>query len=52
VIDAFPLATSSSSFRKIADTVVRWPYPQHKQGSIGDILQQLVKSGRLSAANI
>lgn len=52
VVDAFPLAASSSSFRKIADTVVRWPYPQHKHGSIGDILQQLIKSGRLSAANI
>lgn len=52
VVDAFPLAASSSSFRKIADSVVRWPYPQHKHESIGDILQQLIKSGRLSAANI
>jgi flagellar biosynthesis protein FlhG len=52
VVEAFPLAASSSSFRKIADTVVRWPYPQHQHGSIDDILQQLIKNSRLSAANI
>ena len=52
VIESFPLAASSSSFRKIADAVVHWPYPQHEHCGIGDILQRIIRTGRLSAANI
>lgn len=52
VINAFPLSASSSSFRHIADTVVRWPCPRHNEISLGDFLQHLIQGSRLSAANI
>lgn len=52
VIEAFPLAASSSSFRNIADSVVRWPCPQQSEMSLGDFLQHMIHGSRLSAANI
>lgn len=48
VIDAFPLSSASSSFRNIADSVIRWPCPQNI--SLGDFLQHLIQSSRLTSA--
>lgn len=52
VIDAFPLSAASSSFRQIADSVVRWPCPQHTDMSLSEFLQHLLRSDRLSPASI
>ncbi|HQT25243.1 MAG TPA: AAA family ATPase [Burkholderiales bacterium] len=48
VVEAFPLAEASSSFRHIADAVIRWPCSQ--QMNMGDFLNRLIQSSRLSAA--
>ncbi len=48
VTDVFPLSSSSASFRSIADSVIRWPCPQNM--SLGDFLQHLIQSSRLSSA--
>ncbi|MBY0579109.1 MAG: P-loop NTPase [Burkholderiales bacterium] len=50
VVEAFPLSASSSSFRHIADSIVRWPCPAHDEMSLGDFFQHLIQGSRLCAA--
>lgn len=52
VTEAFPLSASGSSFRRIADAVVRWPCPEQVNMSLGEFLQHLIQSSRLSMDDI
>lgn len=52
VVEAYPLAESSASFRQIADSITRLPCPRHDEISFGDFLQRLIQGSRYSEANI
>ena len=49
VVDAFPVAQSTSQFRKLADGLLRWPSPP-SLGSVGGFIQRVIQGGRLVEA--
>lgn len=46
VVDAFPVAVSTSQFRKLADGLLRWPQPS-SLGSVGGFMQRVIQGSRL-----
>ena len=46
VVDAFPVAQSTSQFRKLADGLLRWPQPP-SLGSVGGFMQRVIEGSRL-----
>lgn len=52
VVDAYPQSISSNCFRSIAESIARTPGAQHRNMNVGEIIQQLLQSGRLSTAEI
>jgi len=46
VVDAFPVAQSTSQFRKLADGLLRWPQPP-SIGSVGGFMQRVIEGSRL-----
>jgi len=46
VVEAFPVAQSTSQFRKLADGLLRWPQPS-SLGSVGGFMQRVIQGGRL-----
>lgn len=49
VVEAFPVAQSTSQFRKLADGLLRWPQPA-SLGSVGGFMQRVIQGGRLVEA--
>jgi flagellar biosynthesis protein FlhG len=49
VVDAFPVAQSTSQFRKLADGLLRWPQPVSLD-SVGGFMQRVIQGGRLAEA--
>jgi len=49
VVEAFPVAQSTSQFRKLADSLLRWPQ-QASLGSVGNFMQRVIQGGRLVEA--
>jgi len=49
VVDAFPVAQSTSQFRKLAAGLLRWPQPP-SLGSVGGFMQRVIQGGRLVEA--
>lgn len=49
VVEAFPVAQSTSQFRKLADGLLRWPQPA-SLGSVGGFMQRVIQGGRLMEA--
>jgi len=49
VVEAFPVAQSTSQFRKLADGLLRWPQPS-SLGSVGGFMQRVIQGGRLVEA--
>ncbi|MBZ0068956.1 MAG: P-loop NTPase [Thiobacillus sp.] len=49
VVDAFPVAVSTSQFRKLADGLLRWPQPA-SLGSVGGFMQRVIQGGQLVEA--
>lgn len=52
VVQAFPLSAPSTRFRAMADDILGWPHPQQNEISLGEFLRHLIRSSRLSAADI
>jgi len=48
-VDAFPVAQSTSQFRKLAAGLLRWPQPP-SLGSVGGFMQRVIQGGRLVEA--
>ena len=46
VVDAFPVAVSTSQFRKLAEGLLRWPQPP-SLGSVGGFMQRVIQGTRL-----
>lgn len=46
VVDAFPVAVSTSQFRKLAEGLLRWPQPT-SLGSVGGFMQRVIQGSRL-----
>ena len=46
VVDAFPVAQSTSQFRKLADGLLRWPQPP-SLGSVGGFMQRVIQGSSL-----
>ena len=46
VVDAFPVAVSTSQFRKLAEGLLRWP-PPPSLGSVGGFMQRVIEGARL-----
>jgi len=46
VVDAFPVAQSTSHFRKLADGLLRWPQPP-TLGSVGGFMQRVIQGSTL-----
>jgi len=46
VVDAFPVALSTSHFRKLADGLLRWPQPS-TLGSVGGFMQRVIQGSTL-----
>jgi flagellar biosynthesis protein FlhG len=46
VVDAFPVAQSTSHFRKLADGLLRWPQPP-TLGSVGGFMQRVIQGSSL-----
>ena len=46
VVDAFPVAVSTSQFRKLAEGLLRWPQPA-SLGSVGGFMQRVIQGNRL-----
>ena len=46
VVDAFPVAVSTSQFRKLAEGLLRWPQPS-SLGSVGGFMQRVIQGSRL-----
>ncbi|MFP5417643.1 MAG: P-loop NTPase [Gammaproteobacteria bacterium] len=46
VVDAFPVAVSTSQFRKLAEGLLRWPQPP-SLGSVGGFMQRVIQGSRL-----
>ena len=49
VIEAFPVAQSTSQFRKLAEGLLRWPRPS-SLGGVGGFMQRVIQSGCLVEA--
>jgi flagellar biosynthesis protein FlhG len=49
VVEAFPVAQSTSQFRKLADGLLRWPQASGL-GSVGGFMQRVIQGGRLVEA--
>lgn len=49
VVDAFPVAQSTSQFRKLAEGLLRWPQPA-SLGSVGGFMQRVIQGGHLVEA--
>jgi flagellar biosynthesis protein FlhG len=49
VVEAFPVAQSTSQFRKLADGLLRWPQSP-SLGSVGGFMQRVIQGGRLVEA--
>ncbi len=49
VVEAFPVAQSTSQFRKLAESLLRWPQPA-SLGSVGSFMQRVIQGGRLVEA--
>ncbi|ODU89522.1 MAG: flagellar biosynthesis protein FlhG [Thiobacillus sp. 65-69] len=49
VIEAFPVAQSTSQFRKLAEGLLRWPRPS-SLGGVGGFMQRVIQSGCLIEA--
>ncbi|MFP5410011.1 MAG: P-loop NTPase [Gammaproteobacteria bacterium] len=49
VVEAFPVAQSTSQFRKLAESLLRWPQ-QASLGSVGSFMQRVIQGGRLVEA--
>jgi flagellar biosynthesis protein FlhG len=49
VVDAFPVAQSTSHFRKLADGLLRWPSAASLDG-VGGFMQRVIQGGRLVEA--
>jgi flagellar biosynthesis protein FlhG len=49
VVEAFPVAQSTSQFRKLADGLLRWPQPP-SLGNLGGFMQRVIEGGRLMEA--
>lgn len=49
VVDAFPVAQSTSQFRKLAEGLLRWPQPA-SLGSVGGFIQRVIQGGHLVEA--
>ncbi|NNM82088.1 MAG: P-loop NTPase [Burkholderiales bacterium] len=52
VLEAFPMSASGSCFRSMADAMLAWPRLHREDMSLGDFLQHLIRSSRLSEADI
>lgn len=46
VVDAFPVAVSTSQFRKLAEGLLRWPQPP-SLGGVGGFMQRVIEGTRL-----
>ncbi|MEW5966992.1 MAG: P-loop NTPase [Pseudomonadota bacterium] len=49
VVEAFPVAHSTSQFRQLAERLLRWPQ-QASLGSVGSFMQRVIQGGRLVEA--
>lgn len=49
VVDAFPVAQSTSQFRQLAERLLRWPQ-QASLGSVGTFMQRVIQGGRMVEA--
>lgn len=49
VVTAFPVAQSTSQFRQLAESLLRWPQ-QASLGSVGNFMQRVIQGGRLVEA--
>ena len=49
VVDAFPVAQSTSQFRKLADGLLRWPQ-QAGLGNVGGFMQRVIQGSRMMEA--
>lgn len=49
VVEAFPVAQSTSQFRRLAESLLRWPQ-QASLGSVGNFMQRVIQGGRLVEA--
>ena len=49
VVDAFPVAQSTSQFRKLAEGLLHWPQPS-SLGNVGGFMQRVIQGGRLVEA--
>lgn len=49
VVEAFPVAQSTSQFRKLADGLLRWPQPS-SLGSVGGFMQRVIQGSQLADA--
>ena len=49
VVEAFPVAQSTSQFRKLAESLLRWPQPA-SLGSVGSFMQRVIQGGRMVEA--
>lgn len=49
VVDAFPVAQSTSQFRKLADGLLRWPQPPSLD-SVGGFMQRVIQGSGLAGA--
>ncbi len=49
VIEAFPVSPSTSQFRQLADTLLRWPQSSGL-GGVGGFMQRVMQGGRLVEA--
>lgn len=49
VVEAFPVAHSTSQFRKLAESLLRWPQ-QASLGSVGSFMQRVIQGGRMVEA--
>lgn len=49
VVEAFPVAQSTSQFRRLAESLLRWPQ-QTSLGSVGSFMQRVIQGGRMVEA--
>ncbi|MGD9786933.1 MAG: AAA family ATPase [Sulfuricellaceae bacterium] len=49
VVDAFPTSDSAAAFRRLAEAVDEWPYPQDDNSRLDSFMQRLIMNSRLTA---
>lgn len=49
VVEAFPVAQSTSQFRRLAESLLRWPQ-QTSLGNVGSFMQRVIQGGRMVEA--